>query len=206
MATQYRFNDDRPLSAAELRIRNGELFKFGENPEVPISDETPELIVRRELTSQNFQIEHIFDLGHADRKSLNGVDNGESATIYAEYIEGDAIYVMEYVFFLESNSKTWTHDEPTFWRGAALGVAAHVAKEYCEETADIQYDEAIVSWAGLSDDELHKYAPNYRGKSYSFAGFYIGRGDSPRHLIILASPDGNSHWEVIGIDEVALER
>jgi hypothetical protein len=34
MATQYKYSDDKPLVTAELRIVNGEIYRFGETPEM----------------------------------------------------------------------------------------------------------------------------------------------------------------------------
>ena len=161
---------------------------------------SPTEIVRRELISGGYDIQYIFLLSHGERKLLNGVDNGELAVVYASYIDGDAIYCMRYDFERETNNAIWTHTEPTFWDGIAIDVAAYVAREYFTEQTGIENDDIFVAWA--QQEEAETLFPDI-AQSF-FAAFYIGRmGDIPV-TIILTSPDGQSHWKVIGYAGTAL--
>ena len=171
---------------------------------VPENTTAPTGIVRSELLASNYIINNVFLLSQNDRKSLNGVDNVEFAIVYASYFDGDVGYCMQYYFERQTHSAEWTHGEPTLWDGIDIDVAAHVARLYYAEKYGDSFDDIGVSWA---QSIITDYWVGPESGNIEFATFYIGRigGDIPT-LIVLGSPDGQSHWEVLEFNGAAVTR
>jgi hypothetical protein len=205
-----KINIHRPIDGANLEIDAAsylQIDKFINGVFTPVVE--PVGIVRSELTAAGYDINYVFVLSQNDRKALDGVDNGELSTVYASYNDGDAIYCMQYSFERQTHNSEWAHGEPMFWNGIAIDVAAYIAREYYSEKYGDSYDDIGVSWA---QNIVNDYSLADGRRDWEFVDFYIGRnggeengGDIPT-LITLGSPDGESHWEVVGFNGAATDR
>jgi hypothetical protein len=61
LATQYKYGDDKPLVMSELRIVNGDLYRFGETPEMA-EDMTPPTETPAPAYDPNFVFENMFEV------------------------------------------------------------------------------------------------------------------------------------------------
>ena len=154
---------------------------------------SPTQMVRLELNAAGYDDIYVFVL--SQNTSASGVD---STTIYASYIDGDAIYNMQYDFTRTAEDSKWRHGEPTFWNGMAIDVAAYVARQHFSEEYGISYDNVWVDWAQVED--IEKYASSGT-RHKQFAAFYISEAGDIPVIIVLGSPDGQSHWEVLDYAE-----